>query len=310
MKITLLPIRIPWRTQLKSVTPEQFCHPVGPTVILPDSPVGIFCLFFTMDILQYIVDQTNIYACLCMGETAFESWQKVTVEELEAFMGFMILMGLVRLPSLSDYWKTDSLFHYKPIADRIPRARYFELQRYLHFADNRQLAPTGTLGYKKLGKVEPMLMMIEERFQTLCNLSKEVSVDEAMVPFKCRSSMKQYVPLKPVKRGFKIWVLADAHTGYISRFDVYRGKSGEERSDGLGANVVKKLCQNIKHRYMCTFFYSPKMNPPFVFIDTTMCSLTIILPVSIFYWTCYRMASMGVALYEVIVFGFLMILSH
>ena len=34
-------------------------------------------------------------------------------------------------------------------------------------------------------------MMIEERFQTLCNLNKEISVDEAMVPFKGRSSMKQ-----------------------------------------------------------------------------------------------------------------------
>ena len=213
-------------------------------VIFPDPTVCIFRLFFTMDILQYIVDQTNMYACICIGETAFESWEKVTVEEFEAFMGFIILMGLVCLPSLSDYWKTDSLFRYKPIADRIPHARFFELQRYLHFADDRQLAPTGTPGYKKLGKVEPVLMMIEERFQTLCNLNKEVSVDEAMVPFKCRSSMKQYLPLKPVKRGFKIWVLADAHTGYISRFDVYQGKSREERSDGLGATVVKKLSEH------------------------------------------------------------------
>ena len=122
-------------------------------MILPDFPVGIFCLFFTMDFLQYIEDQTNLYTCICMEETIFESWEKVTVDELEAFMGFMILTGLVRLPSLSDYWKTDSLFHYKLIADCIPCARFFELQRYLHFDDNRQLAPIRTPGYKNLVKL-------------------------------------------------------------------------------------------------------------------------------------------------------------
>ena len=46
-----------------------------------------------------------------------------------------------------------------------------------------------------------------------------------------------------MKRGFIIWVLADAHTGYIFRFDVYQGKSREERSDGLGATVVKKMSE-------------------------------------------------------------------
>ena len=38
----------------------------------------------------------------------------------------------------------------------------------------------------------------------------ENSIDEAMIPFKGRSSMKQYMPKKPIKRGFKIWVRADA----------------------------------------------------------------------------------------------------
>lgn len=36
--------------------------------------------------------------------------------------------------------------------------------------------------------------------------------------------MKQYMPKKPVKCGFKVWMLADAHTGYVSGFEVYTGK--------------------------------------------------------------------------------------
>ena len=42
---------------------------------------------------------------------------------------------------------------------------------------------------------------------------------------KGRSSMKQCLPKKPVKRGFKVWVQADAVTGYICEFEVYTGKT-------------------------------------------------------------------------------------
>ena len=247
MSYSLSCFRITWSITLQSVAPGQFTQDVGPTVPLPNSPLGVFRLFFTMDILQYIVQQTNLYASQSMGE-AYDSWQKVTVEELEAFMGFMILMGLVHMPSLSDYWKKDSFFYYAPIAKRISRSRFLQIQRYLHFVDNTNLPPRGTEGYDKLGKVRPVLPMLEERFRTLCNLNKEVSIDEAMVPFKGRSTLKQYLPMKPVKRGFKVWVLADAHTGYLSRFSVYEGKT-EKKEDGLGATVVKQLCQHIKHRY-------------------------------------------------------------
>jgi len=49
------------------------------------------------------VDQTNQYALECMGGEKFARWTPVTVEELNAYMGFMILMGIVHLPSMYDY---------------------------------------------------------------------------------------------------------------------------------------------------------------------------------------------------------------
>ena len=47
---------------------------------------------------------------------------------------------------------------------------------------------------------------------------RDLSVDEAMVKFKGRSSIKQYMPKKPIKRGFKIWMLADSDSGYVTNF--------------------------------------------------------------------------------------------
>ena len=52
------------------------------------------------------------------------------------------------------------------------------------------------------------------RLWTVYNLHRDVSVFEAMVPFKGRSTLKQYMPMKPVICGFKVWMLADAHMGY------------------------------------------------------------------------------------------------
>ena len=90
-----------------------------------------------------------------------------------------------------------STYHYSPISSRITRDRFFELHRYLHFVDNSSLAPPGSPNDNKLGKVQPI---IRQSFQSVYSHSKNVSVDEAMIPFKGRSSLKQYMPQKPVKR--------------------------------------------------------------------------------------------------------------
>ena len=87
---------------------------------------------------------------------------------------------------------------------------------------------------------------------------KNVSVDEAMIPFKGRSSLKQYMPQKPVKRGIKVWALADAANGFMANFQVYTGKQGNGVERGLGANVVKTLTKpylnSFRHIYFDNFF--------------------------------------------------------
>ncbi len=60
--------------------------------------------------------------------------------------------------------------------------------------------------------------------------------------------MKQYLPMKPIKRGLKVWVLGDSTNGYVSRLEVYTGKDGNRSKDGLGANVVRTLCDGLKKK--------------------------------------------------------------
>ena len=232
--------KVKWSNDLRRIEVDPFTAPTGQTLTLPTCPITTFLLFFTESLFELIAVETNRYAQTCMGEEEYTKWTNVTIDELKAYIGFKILMGIIRLPSLYDYWKKDPYYHYGPIANRISRDRFMEIGRYLHFVDNSTLAPPGSDEYDRLGKVRPVLEQLSKQFTVLYNPSRDCSIDEAMIPFKGRSSMKQYVPKKPIKRGFKVWTRADSKNGFVSEFQVYVGKKKEvERR--LGARVVKDL---------------------------------------------------------------------
>ena len=61
------------------------------------------------------------------------------------------------------------------------------------------------------------------------------------------------MPLKPTKRGIKVWVAADSTNRYFTRFEVYSGKDNIVEH-GLGARVVKSLTSDFKGKYHRVFF--------------------------------------------------------
>ena len=141
------------------------------------------------------------------------------------------------------------------------RSRGFrDLSRYLHFADNTTLSDRGSPNHDRLGKVRPVITHMERRFKDVYKPNNEVAVDEAMIKFQGRSSLKQYMPMKPVKRGIKVWCLADSQNGFFSSFQVYTGKESNTVEKCLGKHVVKDLTTELKgknhHVYFDNFFTS------------------------------------------------------
>ena len=252
-----------WSDRYKNIKIKKFNSHVGPTLTIPGSPLEVFKLFFTTELLQMIVLESNRYAREVMGDRKYETWSEMRVDDISAFLGFSILMGINILPSMDDYWKRNKYTYYEPIASRISRDRFRELFRYLHFVDNQTLHQRGTISYDKLGKVRPLLQYLSRKFMDMYTPNKEVAVDEAMVKFSGRSTIKQYLPMKPIKRGIKVWVLGDSRNGYFSKFEVYTGKKGNSPEQGLGARVVKDLTSDLKgkhhHVYFDNFFTSVKL---------------------------------------------------
>ena len=69
-------------------------------------------------LIDLIVEQTILYASQA---SQYEQWSKVTADEIWAYFGFMISMGINQLPAIADYWKLDPTYRYGPIAGRITR---------------------------------------------------------------------------------------------------------------------------------------------------------------------------------------------
>ena len=77
-------------------------------------------MFLSDDLIKLMVTESNRYAEEVMGSEKFATWTKITVDEMKAFLGFSILMGINQLPAVKDYW----YLHYSLIADRIPRNQF------------------------------------------------------------------------------------------------------------------------------------------------------------------------------------------
>lgn len=71
---------------------------------------------------------------------------------------------------------------------------------------------------------------------------KNLCIDESIVPFKGRLSIKQYLPMKRNRFGVKLFVMCDVETSFIVDFIVYCG-AGTQITDpcnlGVGGAVHK-----------------------------------------------------------------------
>ena len=159
-----------------------FSSETGPAVPISSDPRELFSLFFDDEVIDIIVRETNVYAQQCLVNTT-TTWS-TTSDEIRAYIGFHILMGINRLPEIRDYWAKDEKLHYTPIASRISRSRFESISRYLHFADNTQLPSREEQGYNRVQKVQPIITAMKQRCTSLYRPNPQNSIDEAMIPFK------------------------------------------------------------------------------------------------------------------------------
>ena len=101
----------------------------------------------------------------------------------------------------------------------------------------------------KLYYVKELVNCTKDTFPKAMSKGSFQSINESMVKFKGCSALKQYLSLKPIKRGVKIWERCDSRSDYIYDFNIYARKTenDENLERTLGERVVNKLCTTIRN---------------------------------------------------------------
>lgn len=229
------------------------------------SPLQLFQLFFSAPAVKSVVANTNKYAESRTRAGKKIPWSPLTVGEFYRFVGLIIHTALVQLECLSDYWSKKRGYGFEFPRSVMSRDRFLGISRNLHLSDpDEDAGRKGTPEYDGLFKIKPLYSEVLEACRTYFHPRRDLRVDERTVTSKARRGAKQYVKDTPTKRGYRLFVLADASNGYTSNFFVCEAKSTAATGKGLGCEIVTQLLDfSFLGRgykvYMDSFYTSPTL---------------------------------------------------
>ena len=201
------------------------------------------------EMAEFLVNETNRYATCNKNKPKFS----VSMEEMMQFIGLIFLSAYNIRLSERDYWSTDPDLRCDAFCTTMSRNRFFEIKSVLHAANNQCLSDC------RMAKVKPLYDILNEKLRRFGVVHEDLSTDESMVPYYGRHSCKQFIRGKPIRFGYKLWVLASS-TGLPYHVEIYEGKSPNAEDVPLGERVVKtalKTCDNpVNHSVFFDNFFS------------------------------------------------------
>lgn len=210
-----------------------------------ETPFQFFNYFFNQDLLQILVHESNKYATQINPNFS----DPITELELRKFIGILIYMSVYHYPNVRSYWASNVRF--QPISDTMTVNRFEKIRQILHFNDNNTHLPCDHPQHDRLHKIRTVVDHLNERFRS-APFDHRLSVDEQICATKLRHFMKQYLPNKPHKWGFKLYVLC-CLMGYAYSFEIYSGtqnhiKMPNEPDLGAISNTVVRLLRHVPRK--------------------------------------------------------------
>jgi len=211
------------------------------------TPLHILQFFLPQRLMEEFADHTNA--------AAPHEWRHATAQELYAFLGAHLFMGIDRLPQTEMYWSAG--YQHSTIASIFSRDRFKQLHRYFRIAP----APVDAAPRNPIPHVRALAEKLNQSFAAHFTPTQHLALDEAMVAYKGRSPIKQYIPSKPHKWGYKIYCLASED--YLLHFETYEGKEDDPSVEGATYDTVIRMIQRYQNQQLVLFtdnwFTSPTL---------------------------------------------------
>ena len=134
-----------------------------------------------------------------------------TLPEMRVFFAITMLMSLVKVTVLRDYWEKGWCGH-EVVKEAFTRPRFEAILSNLHFADpaNRPQQGDGPLDPKDRNwKMDEVEQLFVDAWRDAAEYTQFLAVDESMIKYRGRKDpRKQRLVTKPIKNGLKAFVLA------------------------------------------------------------------------------------------------------
>ena len=195
------------------------------------SPIQLFQLFFTDELLKTLVDHTNRYAEMYPPPISEGSrpWYPTTAPEFKAYLAVYIMSSVLTPPDITDFWScADDIQGCQLINQHISKNRWMQIDRFFHISDPTDEAPKETTPF---AKTAPLCDELRALFKHYWLPGKDLAIDELIVGFTGRAEQIVNIPSKPTPEGYKIWAIADE--GYILDF-LYHAKGSKASQGPLG----------------------------------------------------------------------------
>lgn len=239
-------------------------------VTMPTSELGFFRLFITEYIISYMVQESNRYAKIILGEEEFQNFSKITIEEMNNFISLIIFFGINKLPSYELYWQKKNNPFYNDFCSKLMAYdRFNVIKRYFHVFDNDVYSDTES-NTKKISKLDGLIGFFNKKFHQIYEPERDLSVDENMCSWSGKGGSKVYMPLKPIKYGIKLYAMCESKSGYACSIIQYNSKGSESNVE-----MLKRLTSNYTHKfhhlYMDNFYSSKKVFDSMFNLDIYCC---------------------------------------
>ncbi|XP_025407472.1 piggyBac transposable element-derived protein 2-like [Sipha flava] len=204
------------------------------------APIDFYALFFDENVLDFLISETNRYAHQIINSrrlskcSRLKKWTPIDRTEMRNFLGLIVWMGLVNMPNLRDYWRTD--FLYKTRVPEVMSRNRFELILGMCHCGNNEM-----IEYGRLNKVQHLVDMLVANFNKWYIPEDKVCIDESVVPFIGRLVFRQYLKNKKHRYGIKIFKLCSKDF-YALRYNIYAGKEVIRETD-VSYKIVLKLME-------------------------------------------------------------------
>jgi len=208
--------------------------------INPQTPGEAFKLFFTPDIVQEVITETNREAKRKLALKKKGSWKDISESEFWGFLGIVLLAGVQKQAHVP----IRELFQ-DPRSDPMYRAtmsvtRFEEIRSNMRF-DDRSTRKERKQSMGRLAPIKKVFDIFNNNLRKAYEPHAELTIDEQQHPYHGRCPIIQFNPAKPAKYGIKVFWICDAVNGYALTGKIYTGKEDGQVSRDLASKVTKEL---------------------------------------------------------------------